>query len=123
MILEQPSTSQGAGFIAENYELQDEGLDYEEDELEEGEMVQYGEEQNDGCKRFGFNGVWSLGVLPEPAEKVVRSDCRDGVIKKTVVAVHLPRGVIYLWLRNSKADQQGKGHEVVLHSDDAISDM
>ncbi|KAJ1164684.1 hypothetical protein NDU88_005118 [Pleurodeles waltl] len=31
MTLEEPSTSQDAGFIAENYELQDEVLDYEED--------------------------------------------------------------------------------------------
>ncbi|KAJ1171592.1 hypothetical protein NDU88_003453 [Pleurodeles waltl] len=63
MTLEEPSTSQGAGFIAGNYQLQDEVLDYEKDEPEEGAIVQYGEEQNDGCKRFGSNGVWNFGVL------------------------------------------------------------
>ncbi|KAJ1139598.1 hypothetical protein NDU88_005967 [Pleurodeles waltl] len=92
MILEEPSTSQGTGFMAENYDLQDEVLDYEEDEPEEGEIVQHREERNDGVKRFGSNGVRSLGVLQGTTEKVVRSDHRDGARKRTVVAVHLPRG-------------------------------
>ncbi|KAJ1191892.1 hypothetical protein NDU88_001205 [Pleurodeles waltl] len=50
-ILEKPSTSQDAGFIAEKYDLQDEVLDYEEDEPEEGEIAQHREDKNYGVKR------------------------------------------------------------------------
>ncbi|KAJ1099635.1 hypothetical protein NDU88_004734 [Pleurodeles waltl] len=104
MILEEPSTSPDTGFIAENYELQDEVLDYEADEPEDGEIVQHGEVQNYGCKRLGFNGVRRFGVLQEPAEKAVQSDRQDGMRKKTVTAVYLPRG------ENRRAGLEKKGN-------------
>ncbi|KAJ1205349.1 hypothetical protein NDU88_000784 [Pleurodeles waltl] len=52
-ILEEPSTSQGADFIEENCVLQEGGLDYEEDEPEEGEIGQHREERKDYDKKTG----------------------------------------------------------------------
>ncbi|KAJ1153937.1 hypothetical protein NDU88_006695 [Pleurodeles waltl] len=75
VVQRQPSTSQGAGFVEQEYELEEEVLDYDdEDEAQDGESVQQRAVQKGVSDDLKANGRKRLGILQETTKKAVRSD-------------------------------------------------
>ncbi|KAJ1124640.1 hypothetical protein NDU88_003089 [Pleurodeles waltl] len=84
----QLSTSQGAGFVEQEQELEEKVLDYDDgDKAEDGEIVQQRSVQKGVKDQWEANGGKRLGIL-----QVVRNDRLVGGDHHTFIAGNLPRG-------------------------------